>query len=200
MMPIPQGWEEGVRSISCKACVAVPGNRLVLFFRRLSPERKPVSNFVTTYNLDAKSWSMVDNVAGLDDVYPSGYGSTIRAHAVEDVVFLGTQSDMSMSMSLNASITFAMQSNGGLAGRSWCAALRSQPASQRLPATICSIRLRDLAAPAQGAATAQPQGCVGRAAGAHGRQAWRRPRRPQLGSGQAIKAGSPLDVVRCVSL
>jgi hypothetical protein len=125
MMPMPQGWEGSVAHSPCKACVAVPGNRLVLFFRRLSLERKPVSNFVTTYNLDTKSWSMVDNVAGLDDVYRSGYGSTIRAHAVEDVVFLGTQSDMSMSMSRDASITFAMRSNEGLAGASWCAALRS---------------------------------------------------------------------------
>ena len=128
MMPMPQGWEGSVLYNPCTACVAVPGNRLALFFRRLSLERELVSNFVTTYNLDAKSWSMVENVAGLDDVYGSSViGSTIHVHAVEDVVFLGTERDtrMSMSMSRDASTTFAMQSNEGLAGPSWCAALRS---------------------------------------------------------------------------
>ena len=115
MVPMPQGWQGVRRQLTCRACAAVLGNRLVLFFRYLSPEGEIVSNLAAAYNLDAKSWSTVENVAGLDALYCGrAYGSNIRAHAVDDVVFLGTRNDKFRNA------TFAMQSSERLMGRYWC--------------------------------------------------------------------------------
>ena len=104
-------------------------NLLVLFFRCLSPEAASTigrslcegesnSSLTAMYNFDTKSWSTVENLAGIDALYGAQkYGTcqTIHAHAVDDVVFFDIQNDEFRGL------TFAMQSFESVTGPSWCA-------------------------------------------------------------------------------